>query len=172
MALVQLNTKFIFLLVLVLFAINSYANNDEIIVKIPTRQFPEWQQLSFTSLIPDPWGDQQIEIKKKNNKISLLTLRNDDFFLQFPIKRLNFIDGPYLGTAFLIYETVDIKNEITFTVRLAYGQINEKLECQSGYKLKDKHLEVFFDIKRASIKPKVKMTFRTIDECGVPTKFN
>ena len=52
MVLVQLNTKFILLLVLVLFAINSYANNDEIIVKIPTRQFPEWQQLSFTSLIP------------------------------------------------------------------------------------------------------------------------
>ena len=172
MALVQLTTKFTLLMVLVLFAPKIYTNDDEIIIKLASRQFPEWHQLSFTGVIPDPWGNQQIEIKKKNNKISFLTLRNDNFFLQFPVKRLDHIDKPHLRGAFLIYETVDIENEITFTVRLAYGQIDEKLTCEPVDELEYKHLEVFFDINRAGGKPKVKMTSRTIDECGVPTKIN
>ena len=101
-----------------------------------------------------------------------MTLRNDNFFLQFPVKRLDHIDKPHLRGAFLIYETVDIENEIRFTVRLAYGQIDEKLTCEPVDELEYKHLEVFFDIKDLNKKPKVNMTFRTIDECGVPTKFN
>ena len=96
---------------------------------------------------------------------------NDDFFLQFPIKRLEHIDKPHLRGAFLSYETVDIENEFVFTVRFAYGQIDEEMECISDYKLVFKHLEVFFDINYINKKPKIDMTFRTIDECGVPTDY-
>ena len=69
MALVQLTSKFTLLMVLVLFAPKIYTNDDEIIIKLASRQFPDWQQLSFTSVIPDPWGNQQIEIKKKIIKL-------------------------------------------------------------------------------------------------------
>ena len=169
---VQSIIKGILLTLLVLLAANIHANDDEIVVIVPTSQFPDWQQLSFSSLVPDPWGDQQIDIKKKNNKINLLTLSNKNYFLQFPVKRLKAIDNPHLRSAFLIYATSDIKNEILFTVRLAYGQKDEQMKCTPDDELMSKYLEVYFRVKGFKKDQNVEMTFRTIDECGVSTIFD
>ena len=169
MILVQLIIKSVLLVVLVLLMPNLYANDDEIVVIIPTRQFPDWERLRFTSLLPAPWGNQQVEIKEKNNKISFLSLRNRKFHLQFPVKSLKHIDNPHLRSSLLIYESKNIKKEVFFTLRIFYGQRNENIECSTGYDQYYKYVEIYLNILDFNKKSKGDMDFKTYDECGVPT---